>query len=446
MPEGGLPQPSSLAQPSSVAQPSSRPPSARPAPSLPPSPRLQQDLHAERTEAVRHLLAQPLLSAGRDADAFRLVARHAAWLTDYFEQTCGWALAVDIASGFARLAKRAAAVDTTRPLRRTRGERAPFDRRRYQLLCLVCAELVRHPVTTIGMLAGAVTADAGLDTSRQAERTAFVDALRALIDWGALDVSAGELDAYVGSARANALLAADTSRLHRLLVPAAAPSSLPDTVAVDEATDRMLHEPRYGTDTAEEPSAEMGEEARNRWARHRLGRRMLDDPVVHADDLADVERAYLASISGRRWLRDRAAEAGLQLEERADGFMAIDPDGIATDLSFPVPAGHAHQLALLLVDRLVPTGPDGSRRLAHLSGAELRHAVQDVLDRFPGWARGQREEGGPERLARQAVDLLVGFGLARWDGDGGVEARPALARYRSAPAVVSGPTLFEEVW
>lgn len=417
-----------------------------PAPPTRSAPRLEEHLHAERAEAVRQLLAHPLLAAGSEPDAFRLVIRHTSWLTDYFEQTCGWALLVDTSSGFARLQKRAAVLDTSRPLRRTRGDRVPFDRRRYQLLCLVCAELARHPVTTIGMLAGAVTADAGLDTSRHAERSAFVDALRALIEWGALEVSAGELDAYVGNDVANALLSADITRLHRLLVPTTAPSSLPSELTTEEATDRLLHEPRYGTDRGQAPTAEMGEEARNRWARHRLGRRLLDDPVVHVEDLSDVEVAYLTSISGRRWLRERAAEAGLELEERADGFVAIDPDAIATDERFPAPAGNAHQLALLLADRLVETDAIGSRRLADITAADLGKAVQEVLERFPGWARGQREEGGPQRLARQAVDLLVSFGLARWDADGGVRGRPALARYRSTPAVVSGlPTLFEEV-
>lgn len=429
-----------------AGQPGTHEPLRTPGPLGRSVPRLQEHLHAERAEAVRRLLAQPFLAAVSEPDAFRLVTRHTAWLIDYFEQTCGWALTVDTSSGFARLGKRAAAVDTTRPLRRTRGDRVPFDRRRYQLLCLVCAELVRHPVTTIGMLAGAVTADAGLDTSRQAERSAFVDALRALIDWGALEVSAGELDAYVGSDGANALLAADTIRLHRLLVPATAPSSLPAELTTEAAIDRLLDEPRYGTDLGQAPTAEMGEEARNRWARHRLGRRLLDDPVVYVEDLSDVEVAYLTSISGRRWLRERAAEAGLEVEERADGFVAVDPDAIATDLQFPAPAGNAHQLALLLADRLVASDLGGSRRLARLSAADLGEAVQDVLDRFPGWARGQREEGGPERLGRQAIDVLVAFGLARRDAEGGVEARPALARYRSGPAVVSGaPTLFEEV-
>lgn len=406
---------------------------------------LAEHLAAERTEAVRRILAQPLLAAAAEPDAFRLVARHTTWLTDYFEQTCGWALVVDVASGFARLAKRAAEFDTTRPLRRTRGERRPFDRRRYQMLCLACAELVRHPVTTIGLLARAVAAEASLDTSRQSERTAFVDALRALINWGALDVSAGEVDDYIDSDRANALLSADTARLHRLLVPAIAPSSLPEGLGPEEAAARLLDEPRYGTRSGQAPTAEMGEEARNRWARHRLGRRMLDDPVVELEDLTEVEAAYLASISGRRFLRDRASEAGFELEERADGFLAVDPDAIATDLQFPAPAGNAHQLALLLVDRLVVDGPNDERRLARLTAGELAEAVSDVFDRYPAWARSRRDEGGPERLGRAAVEILVSFGLACVDAAGGIEARPALARYHSAPPVQSGPpTLFGE--
>jgi uncharacterized protein (TIGR02678 family) len=404
--------------------------------------RLDQNLAEERSVAARQLLASPLLDAEADPDAFRLVARHAGWLTDYFEETCGWQLTVDGAAGFARLAKRAATVDPTRPLRRLRGERAPFDRRRYQLLCLICAELVRHPVTTIGLLAAAVAGESSLDTSRHGERTAFVDALKALIGWGVLEATSGDVDAFVDSDRANALLTADTARLHRLLASPAAPSSLSPELDCARATDRLLEEPRYGA--REEIGVEESDESRNRWARHRLGRRLLDDPVVHHDDLLPAEGAYLASLSGRRWLRERVREAGLELEERSDGLLAVDPDAICTDAQFPAPAGNAHQLALLLVDRLVTSGPDGGRRLGRLTPAQLTGEVQAVLVRFPAWARSQREEGGPERLARDAADLLVSFGLARRDAEGTLWARPALARYRAGdPVVHRSPSLFE---
>lgn len=404
---------------------------------------LDEQLAAERAVAVRELLGRPLLDAEDDRDAFRVVVRHAQWLTDYFEQTCGWNLTIDTSAGFARLAKRAVAVDTSRPLRRTRGDGAPFDRRRYQLLCLVCAELVRHPVTTVGLLASAVTADADLDTSKYGERSAFVDTLRVLAAWGAVRVTSGEVDAFVDSEQANAILAADTARLHRLLVSAVAPSALPDDIDVGTAIERLAAEPRYGA-PAEAPD-DASDDLRNRWARHRLGRRVLDDPVVYLADIAPVERDYLASLSGRRWLRDRVAEAGLELEERAEGLLAVDPDAIATDSRFPAAQGNAYQLALLLADRLIPAGLDGRRSVGRLDPDQLRAEVETILARFPTWARGRRAGDGPERLADEAVGVLVAYGLARRDPDGSMAALPALARYRVSDPIVAGePTLFEE--
>lgn len=402
---------------------------------------LAEQLGAERAAATRALLAAPLLDASAEPYSFRLVARHASWLVDYFEQSCGWSLTVDAAGGFARLAKRAVSADVpARPLLRPRGQGDPFDRRRYQLLCLVCAQMVRHPVTTVGLLASAVTAEAALDTSRHGERSAFVDALRVLIRWGALQVTAGDIDAFVDSAQANAFLTADTARLHRLLVSATAASSMPDTLGVDEAVERLRDEPRYHG----EPEA-MTAEARNRWARHRLGRRVLDNPVVYVEDLAPAEGDYLASLSGRRWLRERAADAGLELEERAEGFLAADPQGEATDLTFPAPHGNVHQVALLLADRLVIAQPDGRRRLAALHPAELRDEVERILARYPGWARTWREAEGADRLAAAAIDLLASFDLVRRETDGTVRAMPALARYRVGDVVLAtAGTLFEE--
>lgn len=405
---------------------------------------LTQHLSDERSHAIRVLLASPLLDVTAHPDPFRLIARHADWLVQWFEDACGWTLVIDPGAGFARLAKRSASIDPTRPLKRTRGTAAPFDRRRYQLLCLVCAELVRHPVTTVGLLAGAITSDAGLDTSRYGERTAFVDSLRVLLAWGALRTTAGDIDAFLDSAAGNAILTADTARLHRLVASATAPSALADDLGVDAATTALLNEPRYGN-AARDPDA-ADERQRLRWVRHSLARRLLDDPVAYLDDLSAAEREYLGNPSGRRWLRDRVAEAGLELEERAEGLLGVDSDGEATDRSFPGPYGNAHQLALLLVDRLVHVDADGQRSLARLSPTELRQEVARVLQRFPGWARSHRDGDGPDRLAHDAVELLVGFGLARREADGTLAARPAVARYRvgEASLVTSPSTLFEE--
>jgi uncharacterized protein (TIGR02678 family) len=398
---------------------------------------LEDQLTGERAQAVRGLLARPLLDAEADRDLFLLVVRHGSWLTNYFEQTCGWTLTIDAAAGFVRLAKRAVDLDRPRPLRRSRGDGAPFDRRRYQLLFGVCAQLVRHPVTTVGLLAASVFAEAGLDTGRYGDRSAFVDAVRVLVGWGILRVSSGEIDAFADSAQANAILTADTARLHRLIVSAAAPGSLAEGISTDAAIDRLAAEPRYGA--AGDPDGS-SDEQRNRWARHRLGRRLLDDPVLYLDDLTAAERDYAASISGRRWLRDRAAEAGFDLEERSEGLLAADPDAVATDMRFPAPHGNAFQLALLLADRLVPTGVDDRRILARLEPEDLRAEVDRILARYPAWARGSRDGDGPMRIAADAVDLLVAHGLVRRDPDKSVIALPALARYRIAEPVVHDQT------
>jgi uncharacterized protein (TIGR02678 family) len=408
-----------------------------------PEPTLEASLDSERATAIRTLLRHPLLDVGADRDGFRLVVRHRAWLEEWFDATCGWPLTVDVASGFARLRKRSATVDERRPLLRSRGSAAPFDRRRYQLLCLAAAELVRHPTTTVGLLASAIAPEAGLDTSRHGERAAFVDALRALRDWGALRASAGDVDAFVEDRRQNALLTADTSRLHRLLASATAPSTLPENAGCDAAIDALLAEPRYGA--AAGSPGDAVDEQRLRWLRHTLARRVLDDPAVYVDGLSPAEADYLANPAGRRWLRERAAQAGMELEERAEGLVAVDPEGVATDRLFPAPQGNAHQLALLLVDHLLVVDPsDGARRPCTRTRGELRAIVDALLERFGSWARSHRADDGPDRLLDEAAAVLVDLDLATREPDGALRARPALARYRPGepPRRVAEPELF----
>lgn len=407
---------------------------------------LAADLAAERSRAVRLLLRRPLLDAEAHPEGFREVIRHHDWLVEWFDETCGWQLVVDIGAGFARLAKRAQGgrVDASRPLQRTRGARQPYDRRRYQLLCLAAAELVQHPVTTIGLLARAIAADAGLDTSRHRERVALVDVLRTLIDWSALRTTAGELEEFVASEEANALLHADTTRLHRMLVTTIPPSSLPDDTSPRAAVVYLGAEPRYGP-SADRPSVvvERDDERRLRRVRHMLGRRLVDDPVIHFDELGDDELAYLDNPAGRQWLRTRAAGAGFELEERADGLLAVDPDGLATDLQFPGPHGNAHQLALLLADALVGE-PTGDRRPAELRSAEIEAVVDAVFERFPNWARSQRDAECRRALAVDAIEILEAFGLARRTPSGGLVGRPAIARYRvGEPVTSAAPSLFD---
>jgi uncharacterized protein (TIGR02678 family) len=375
----------------------------------------------EVAHAIRALLATPFLTAERDEAVFDIVRRRHDRLAAWFDRNCGWRLHVDVRQRYARLVKVGDRPDPSRPARRQRSTRAPFDRRRYALLCVVAAELLAAPATTIGLLAGRVTeataADAELptfDPTRREERAAFVDALTFLERHHAVRAVDGLTDSFVDATDVKVLYRVDTGRLLRLLAAPVPPSRVE---GFDLAA--LLPEQRYGD--APDPHAEVAEAQRNLWLRHSVTRRLLDDPVLYYDELSDAQRAYLATPTGRRVIRQAVKEAGLVLEERAEGMLLVDPDAIATDDRFPEERNHAKHAALLLLDRLVAA--DGP-----VADADLVAYVAQLLERFPAWARTYQSEGGAARLAADAVDVLCGFGLARRTA-GEVRARPAAVRY-----------------
>ncbi|MFI7641381.1 TIGR02678 family protein [Nonomuraea sp. NPDC049400] len=386
-----------------------------------------QLVRAEKEEiarAIRTLLRRPLVSQHDDPAAFDLITKRRQPLIQWFDYFCGWRLVVEPRQGYARLVKVRSEADATRPARRHRATRAPFDRRRYTLLCLCAAELLTSPVTTIGMLAQRVVQAAAVeaevpafDPVRGEERAAFVDALKLLEHHGAIIAMDGATDAYLDDEGAKVLYRVDTTRVIRLL---AAP--VPPTRIASGEGDRcgaLTTEARYG---GEEPT----ETQRNLWARHSLLRRLLDEPVVYRDELTPDQAAYAASLTGRRLIRRAAEEAGFVLEERAEGLLLVDTDATATDTRFPDDGSHAKVAALLMLDLLVSAGP--------VTAARLDAEATELLRRFPLWARAyQSDEGGP-RLAGDALEVLTMFGLARRTGDR-IAALPAAARYRVDPAV-----------
>ncbi|MEV4112065.1 TIGR02678 family protein [Nonomuraea sp. NPDC049695] len=383
-----------------------------------------QLVRAEKEEiarAIRTLLRRPLISQHDDPAAFDLIRKRRQPLIQWFDYFCGWRLVVEPRQGYARLIKVRTEPSATRPARRRRATRAPFDRRRYTLLCLCAAELLTSPVTTIGMLARRVVHAAAVeaevpafDPVRGEERAAFVDALNLLEHHGAIIAMDGATDAYLDDEEAKVLYRVDTTRVIRLLAAPVPPSRIGSG-----SWDALTTEARYGGD---EPT----ETQRNLWARHSLIRRLLDEPVVYRDELTPDQWAYAASLPGRRIVRRAAEEAGFVLEERAEGFLLVDTDATATDTRFPDDGSHAKVAALLMLDLLVSSGP--------VTAARLDAEATQLLRRFPLWARAyQSDEGGP-RLAADALEVLTMFGLARRTGDR-VAALPAAARYRVDPAV-----------
>jgi len=391
---------------------------------------------AQRRKALRALLATPLLTGGADDEALRLVRRHAEPLREWLASETGWRLVVDAES--ARLFKTVAGGndDGTHPAREGKG-RPSFGRRRYVLLCLALSVLERADAQiTLGRLAEGVLvaagepelADAGIafTLSRRDERSDLVAVVRLLLALGVLERVAGDEDAYLGD---NGDVLYDVRRriLATLLTSARGPSTI-DATDFETRLHELTHEPVADTD-----------ELRNRALRHRLTRRLLDEPVVYYDELADDERAYL--VSQRHAIARRIEEAtGLVAELRGEGVAMVDPDDELTDVRMPEQRTDGHVTLLVaeyLANRVRRGEPVGVGRLcAYVRKLASEHAGY--------WRKGVTEDGADAELLAVALDKLRALRLVvDVPGDPpSVLARPAIARYAvTAPTVHTGPTM-----
>ncbi|MEU4196810.1 TIGR02678 family protein [Kribbella sp. NPDC026611] len=401
---------------------------------------LAQAEREEVSRGIRGLLGIPLITQQTAPELFDLIRRRQEPVRKWFDYYCGWVVRVEPRLGYARLVKVQASTDPSRPLRRRRTGRAPFDRRRYTLLCIVIAELLTVPVTTIGQLAERVRQAAAVDdvipavdTASKNERRAFVDVLRLLESYGGVEVVDGSTEAYVESEDAKILYRVNTTLLIRLLATPVGPSTL--AVPIEEVPQRfeellgtLTRERRYGL--AGDPLAgesEISPTQQNLWLRHTVFRRLVDDPVMYFADLSPAEHAYLGSPTGRQLLRRAAEQGGFILEERAEGAMLVDPDSIATDSRFPDDASTAKVTALLLLDTL--TEPATTEQLRLTAGR--------LLKEHPSWAKAYQDADGPARLVNDALAELTVFGLARVIG-GVVTRLPAAGRYAVQAPRTSG--------
>ena len=190
----------------------------------------------DRRRALRSLLHKPLLLADdpRDASEFTRVRRHGDDLREWLSRNAGWSL--DITADFARLRKTPADLsDASRPARDERSEE-PFTRRRYVLLCLALAVLVREErQTTLGRVADQVVvlwsqepalAGAGMVFKMDAvdERRDLVQVIRLLLAWQVLHRLDGAEDRFVHDGSADVLYNVRHIVLSRLFAGKRAPS------------------------------------------------------------------------------------------------------------------------------------------------------------------------------------------------------------------------------
>lgn len=369
---------------------------------------------AERQRAARLLLAHPLvIDTAPDPEGFALVRRHGRFLKAWFSAQLGYRLVIE--PDFARLVKRPAPGAAPRPAK-TRAKE-PFDGRRYSLLCLAVAALEKVEGQTVlselasevALLAASEAGIAPLDLNRHAERYALADAVRALTDLGVLVRADGDEAAFVAGS-GDALYDVEARRLAQLIA-----SPVPPSLA--EGPEALAVEPYPDT-----------EEGRSLDRRHRLMRRLLEEPVLYFEELDPEEMSYLSSQ--RHYLLRQIKEAvGLPVEVRREGLCVVDDGSEMSDLAFPAPGTVSHA-ALLFADFLT-AGP-GAAVPAPVPWSLLHAEATRLIGEYGGlWRKEFRDSAsGAEDLSREALGLLAAMGLARLSPEG-VLPLPAIARFKA---------------
>lgn len=380
-------------------------------------------VNAERRAAVRALLREPLLTPGSDT-ALAVVRRHATWLREFFGEHLGWTLHIE--RELVRLAK-----TPGDPLAGNRAARpadgVPFSKRRYVVLCLALAAIERmdrqttlqkiaEGVVNLGAHDGALSsAGFSFALATRDERRELVAVIRALLELGILRRVHGDEEAFV-SEKGDALYRIERPVLSRLINARRPPSTL---VGRTDAERIFALVEELDVDT---------EEARRRSLRHRLARRLVDDPVVYYADLSEDEREYLHRARFAI-LKPILEGTGLIAEVRAEGIALVDPERELTDVALPEEGTGGH-VALLVAEFLATRIRSGERCVPRVEIERHVRELAAVHGKY--WRKSAREPGAEVHLASEAIEFLVALDLARPVQEG-IEARPAIARFSLLP-------------
>ena len=287
---------------------------------------------------------------------------------------------------------------------------------------------------TLGRLAdGVITgvadpalADAGVEfrLERRDERSDLVAAVRLLLEFGVLERVHGDEEGFVAQAENDVLYDVQRRVLSGLLATTRSPSAV-QAGGFEQRLFELTAEPRPDTD-----------ESRLRSLRHRLTRRLLDDPVVYYAELDEDERDYL--VRQRQAITARIhALTGLVPELRAEGVAMIDPQDELTDVRMPEQGTEGH-VTLLIAAHLAAGARPASR-------FELVRLVRTLaVEHAKYWRKSAADPASAGDLVEMALRRLAALNLVTASREGESElfaAKPAIHRYAlGEPRLVkSGP-------
>lgn len=381
----------------------------------------------ERQEALRALLRRPLLVAEHadHREDFAKVRRQAEPLRQWLSRHTGWTL--DVTSESARLYKVPAKLtDATHPARLSKKDEPPFSRRRYVLLCLALAVLVRcERQTTLGELARGIIDlwkdESAFDTltfdlDAADSRRDLVAALRLLMELRALTQVDGDEEKFLRQREHEVLYDVHHLILYRLLAIRRPPSSIVEK----EWSARLAL-------LVAEPVIDEADQ-RNQRIRHHLNRRLLDDPVLYTPGNLPPETVDYLLKQRPHIIKALVDATGLVPEDRKDGIALSDRTGDCTDIGLPEEGTDSH--ATLLAAEFL-----GKQRLTAEPGeivpitAVERFLAEQAIKNKGFWRNETTASGAEVTLAREVLRRLASLDLVR-HVPGGVIVMAAIHRYR----------------
>lgn len=378
--------------------------------------------------SARTLLANPIITdKWPKPGALVEVRRWETILRAEFDRVLGYRL--DVGRTCARLYRRPATLANNRGALTDTGRE--LGRLGYSSLCLILAAVEGlGEQTTASQIAEEVlrlrAGDEALpvDLTHYDQRRAFVDALKWLEARGVLGLRDGEVERWLsGDSEGDALYDLDHDVVSRLLITS--PSVLRD---VDTAAD-FLTEVIGSSD-----------EALTRAMRHRIGRRIVTEPVVSFGDLDPGELAHFRHRRARI-VGDLERLTGARIEVRSEGMLLVDGGDMSKE-AFPG-TGTQTQAALLwsaaLLESALPPqrdqDPEPQASLAtpwrEVPVSAADEHWQKVVDGYRTKFKAEYRED-PDRLRHAVEQMLERFGLLKVEEDG-LLVHGALARYRPSP-------------
>jgi uncharacterized protein (TIGR02678 family) len=372
---------------------------------------------------------RPVLPAsGATAESFRLVRRHAQYLSSWFQRWPGWTLVLQ--SDLARLRKTPSArSDSTRGVidKGQGNERTQFSRRRYSILCLVLATLESEQrQTTLQQVAQKTELAIQTDADFQAmdfnfdlkvlnHRRELVAVMRLLQRWNVLVRSDGDDSQFLQS-DGDCLYRIDRPILAGVLGSMRGASTISSSSSEDRLTELNEIEIPESLD------------AQNRALQHSLVRRLLDDPVMYFDELTPREYDYWNS-QAERLLQELHRATGLEIERRLEGVALLDLEGGWSDIGLPE-AGTRGHATFLMAEWL-------AGQLRNKTTGDMIVPYQSIVDYVASlaaehaqhWRKNAESADGVQQIADESIDILESLGLLDVTR-GGVRPRPAIARYR----------------